>query len=83
VQQQELVFITFQISSHYPISKVERKLKMVKREYFTRSKARRHLALAQNYFDLAEKNYWDILGLYKYLGNYFLGVVSNYYCQLS
>lgn len=82
MQQLVLAYTTFQISSHYPISKVERKLKMVQREYFTRSKARRHIALAENYFDLAEKTSTLVGFYYKYLGNYFLQVVGDYYCAL-
>ena len=84
MQQQELVFITcaIQISSHYTISKVEHKLKMVKRVYFTRSKARRHLALSKDYLTLAEHYYWDDLGIYKYMGIYSLTVLTDYYCEL-
>lgn len=55
---------------------------MVNREYFTRSKARRHIALAENYFNLAEKTSTLVGFYYKYLGNYFLQVVGDYYCAL-
>lgn len=55
---------------------------MVQREYFTRSKARRHIALAENYFDLAGKTSTLVGFYYKYLGNYFLQVVGDYYCAL-
>jgi len=82
VQQLALAYTTFRISSHYSISKVAHKLKMVQREYFTRSKARRHIALAENYFDLAGKTSTLVGFYYKYLGNYFLQVVGDYYCAL-
>ena len=82
MQQLALAYTTFRISSHYSISKVAHKLKMVQREYFTRSKARRHIALAENYFDLAEKTSTLVGFYYKYLGNYFLQVVGDYYCAL-
>ena len=82
MQQLALAYTTFRISSHYSISKVEHKLKMVQREYFTRSKARRHIALAENYFDLAGKTSTLVGFYYKYLGNYFLQVVGDYYCAL-
>lgn len=82
MQQLALAYTTFRISSHYSISKVAHKLKMVQREYFTRSKARRHIALAENYFDLAGKTSTLVGFYYKYLGNYFLQVVGDYYCAL-
>ena len=55
---------------------------MVQREYFTRSKARRHLALSKDYLTLAEHYYWDDLGIYKYMGIYYLTVLTDYYCEL-
>ena len=82
MQQLVLVSTTFRISSHYSNCQLAHKLKMVQREYFTRSKARRHIALAENYFDLAGKTSTLVGFYYKYLGNYFLQVVGDYYCAL-
>ena len=82
MQQLALAYTTFRISSHYSNYQLARKLKMVQREYFTRSKARRHIALAENYFDLAGKTSTLVGFYYKYLGNYFLQVVGDYYCAL-
>lgn len=82
MQQLVLAYTTFRISSHYSNYQLAHKLKMVQREYFTRSKARRHIALAENYFDLAGKTSTLVGFYYKYLGNYFLQVVGDYYCAL-